>query len=288
MKNIEEIKIQEATASIDIAGKDENLSADQMFQESNVESLARQICAVVPIHGPTGALFNIRKKPQTNDFELIRSEVEVLTSVPVNTGISQEAIQDMKNTFGKDYSQVIGKMFRGIANGIENNALFTFLDANSKDYGSLTLSDSKNAEVNLFEITQRVHEIILKMNRKSYRTYDSFAIIPAVPLAGIMGLRGYAGASLHEQRGLFIAQLGQTKFYLNPDPDSVTGYIGCKDEENPSQSSITFSPYQSSIIPVQNPDTGNVGNFLINRFAITKSPLDILNDEMLYKFDIII
>lgn len=288
MENIEEIKLQEATTSVDIAQTDENLTADQMFQESTVESLARQICAVVPIHGPTGALFNIRKKSGTTDFELVRAEVEVLPTVPVNTSISQEAIQDMKNTFGKDYSKVIGKMFRGIANGIENDALFTFLDANSKDYGSLTLSDSLNAEVNLFEITQRVHEIILKMNRKSYRTYDAFAVIPAIPLAGIFGLRGYAGASSHEERGLFIAQLGQTKFYLNPDPDSTTAYVGCKDEENVSQSSITFSPYQSSIIPVQNPDTGNVGNFLINRFAITKSPLDALNDEMLYKFDITI
>jgi len=64
MENIDILNktILETTDSIDIAQTDQNLSVDDMFQQSSVESLAKKICAVLPLTGPSGALFNIKKK----------------------------------------------------------------------------------------------------------------------------------------------------------------------------------------------------------------------------------
>ncbi len=61
----EELKLNEDTTGANapnIASTDENLSVDLMFQQSAIPSLGRQIFSVVPINGPTGALFNIAKQ----------------------------------------------------------------------------------------------------------------------------------------------------------------------------------------------------------------------------------
>lgn len=286
MENIENIQNLIIETDIgDIQGTDANLTVDGMFQQSSVESLAKRVCSVSKITTPSGGIFNIRKKSGTQDFELIRKNIEVYPSTPVKTGITNEAIQDIKNIFGKDYVNIIGKLFRGIANDMENEKLFEFLDSNCKDYGTLTLSDSLNAQTNIFEVTQRVQEIILKMNQKSFRTYESFVILPAEPLAGILATSQLFGNNLDEN-GLFITRLGKTSYYLNPNVTSTTAYVGLIDNENPSRSSITFLAYQSQVMDVVNPDNGNTVYFLYNRFGIAASPLHETGKEMLYKFDI--
>ena len=293
MENIENIEniqntINETVAG-DIAGTDSNLTVDGMFQQSSVESLARRICSVSKLSVPSGGLFNLRKKSGTNDFELVRRNIEVYPSEPVKTGITNEVIEDIKNVYSKDYVNIIGKLFKGIANDMENEKLLEFLDANAKDAGGLTLTDSGNAELNLFETTQKVHEIILKMNQDVFITYESFVVLPAAPLAGIMALsQVFGGAADKDQRGLFITRLGQTNYYLNPDPTSTTAYVGLVDKENPGRSSITFLPYQSQILDAIDPETGNTAYFLFNRFGIAASPLHETNKEMLFKFNITI
>lgn len=288
MENIENIQNLIIETDIgDIQGTDGNLTVNGMFQQSSVESLARRVCSVSQIITPSGGLFNIRKKSGTTDFEIVRRNIEVYPSVPVKTGITNEVIQDIKNVFAKDYVNIIGKLFKGIANDMENEKLLDFLDTNSKDYGDLSLTDSLNAELNLFETTQRVQEILLKMNQKSFRTYDSFAILPAEPLAGIMALsQVYGGGVDKDHRGLFITRLGQTDYYLNPDATSTTAYVGLIDRENPSRSSLAFLPYQSQILDAIDPDTGNTVYFLFNRFGIAASPLHETGKEMLYKFNV--
>lgn len=269
-----------------IAQTDQNLSIDNIFQQTNIQSLARQICSSASLIGPTGAIFNIIKT--NGDFKLVRAEVSVFPSEMKNTGVTREAVQDLKSQFGKDADNIIGTLFRGISNEEENTKLLTLLNTISKDYGDLQLSGSTNAELNLFEVTQRVHEIILKMNQKNQRTFDAFAVIPAVALGGIMGLSQYAGAIKKDERGLFITQIGSTKFYLNPDITDIYAYVGLKDSDNLSKSSLVFSPYQNQVIDLPNSDTGDIAYFLVNRFAITASPLHVLNDEMLYKFKILV
>ena len=103
-----------------------------------------------------------------------------------------------------------------------------------------------------------------------------------------MGLSQYAGALKKEERGLFITHIGGTKFYLNPNVNDLYAYVGLKDSDNLSKSSLVFSPYQNQILDAVDPEEGDVHYFLVNRFAITSSPLHETDNEMLYKFKVLV
>lgn len=274
----------------DVATTDENLSIDGIFQQTDMPSLGRQIFSVLPMTGPTAAIFNIKTDktdPQDIKAVLLRNEVEVYPSESLPTGITQEAIQDIRAQYGIEANNVIGTLLRGLANDQENERTLEFLDAQALADTALQLSDSLNAEVNLFEITQKVHETILKINNNHYRSYEAFAVIPATALGGVMALTGYVGGEDDSGNELLIAEIGRTKFYLNPDPTSTTAYVGLKDSRNPSRSSAVFSPYASQIVEAVDPDFGDVHYRIFNRFAITASPLHVTDDEMLYKFNVL-
>lgn len=274
-------------AEPNIATTDENLSIDGIFQQFLLPSLGRQIFSVVPINGPSGAIFNLRKKSGSNDFELVRGNVSVYPSESIKTGITHEAIEDIYFQYGKDAgNQIIGELLRGLANEQENTKTMEFLEAQSKDAGIIQVSSYGNAEINFFEITQPMHQAILEMNNKNLRTYSGFVVLPATVLGGIMGLRSWVGADKEDHKELFITEIGDTRFYLNPDPTSNMAYVGLKSKTNSSKSSAIFSPYQSSIIEALDYDSGEPAFFIYNRFAITASPLHVLGDEMLYKFQV--
>lgn len=273
-------------ANPNIATTDQNLSVDAIFQQTNIQSLVKQISAIATLSGPSGGIFNIIK--ENGNFKVIRRDVEVFPSELKNTKVTREVIQDIKAQFGKDADIIIGTLFRGISNEMENDKLLDVLTTYCKDYGDLQLSDSLNAELNLFEITQRVHEIILQMNSKYQRTYEAFAIVPYKALGGIMGLSQYAGAVKKEERGLFITQIGSTRFYLNPFVNDTNVYVGLNDKDEFGKSSLVFSPYQNSILETIDSETGEEVYFLCNRFAITPSPLHRTDEEMLYKFKVLV
>ncbi|WXB47952.1 hypothetical protein WCWAEYFT_CDS0250 [Vibrio phage VB_VaC_TDDLMA] len=278
-------------AAPEIATTDENLSLDKIFQQTDLPSLGRQIFSVLPMTGPTAAIFNIKTdktNPSDKKAVLLRNEVEVYPSESISTGITQEVVQDIRAQYGMFADQIIGKLLRGLANDQENTRTLEFLDAQSLAVQDLQLSDSLNAEVNLFEVTQKVHESVLKMNNKNFRTYEAFAVIPATALGGILGLTQYAGGEEDDRDNLLVTVIGKTKFYLNPDPTSTTAYVGLKDTRNPSRSSAVFSPYMSNIVEATDPDNGNINYHLYNRFAITASPLHETDNEMLYKFNILV
>jgi len=274
-----------------VATTDEIASPDTMFQQASLPSLGRQIFSVLPIHGPTAALFNIRNNTSgvpanANDFELVRAEVICNNSTSIATGVTQEAIQDLRAQYGKETDNIIGKLLRGLANDQENVDTIAFLDLKSLLAPTLTLTTAQNAETNLFEITQRVHELVLQMNSKHLRSYEAFAVLPFKALGGIMALSQYVGADDKSERGLFIAKVGGTKFYMNPVATSTTAYVGLIDSNNPSKSSAVFSPYASNVIEAVNPLNGNNTYHIFNRYAITASPLHAVGEEMLHKFDI--
>lgn len=294
MEFIEKIAIQQTevlnedltlAGDPNIAQTDQNLSIDGIFQQTNIPSLAREICSVAELTGPSGALFNIIRKDDSS-ITLIRKEVEVFPSEILKTSITREAIQDLKSQFGKDADSIIGTLFRGLSNDVENEKLLTVLSANSKDYGDLQLSDSLNASTTAFELTQRIHEIVLKINQKYQRSYEAFCILPAISMSSFMGLGSYLG-SVKDSKGLFITQIGKTKFYLNPDSTDLFAYVGLHDD-NLSKSSLVLSPYQNQILDAVNPDSGDIHYFLVHRFAITVSALHELNNEMLYKFKVLV
>jgi phage tail sheath gpL-like len=222
----------------------------------------------------------------TNEFKLVRSNVEVENSTAIKTGITQEAIQDLRSQHGKSAEKIIGMMLRALANDAENTKTMSFLSTYAKVSTTLALTNSKNAETNLFEITHKVQELVLQMNKINIRTYDASVVLPYKVMASIMSLSQYIQGEDKEERGLFIAQINRTKYYTNPVSTSLTAYVVLKDIDNPSKSSAIFSPYVSQIIEAQDPNSGSVSYHIFNRYAITISPLHVSGNEMIYSFDI--
>jgi hypothetical protein len=271
-----------------VASTDSNITVGQMFQQTSLPSLGRSIFEVIPTQGPTSGFFNLRKKAGTNNFELVRTNVEVYPSEAIATGLTQEVVQDIKNQYGVKANEVIGKLLRGLANNQENTRTLAFLEAQSKSETELNLTNSLNAETVTFEVGQKVHELILKANTKNQRTYDSWAVLPYTFAASFAALNNYVGGMKKDESGLFISQIGNTKFYMNPDATSTTAYVGLRDFGNPNVSSGIFSPYMEDVVEATHPDTGNLTYFIFNRFAIAASPLHVTNDEMMFKFNIVL
>jgi hypothetical protein len=270
-----------------VATTDENLSVDQMFQQGSLPSLGRQIFSVVPMNGPTAALFNIAKHPTENKFQLLRNEVEVFPSESINTSLTKEVVQDIMSQYGREAKYIIGRLLNGLSNDQENARTFEFLNANSKVEADLQLSNSLVSETNLFEIGQRVNELILKANNKNLRTYESYCVLPYYAGGAISALGSYVGAVDDQERGLFITKIGQISYYLNPVADSSTAYVGLVDSANPSKSCAVFSPYRSNVVEATDPNTGESFYHIYNRFAITKSPLHVTGNEMMFKFEVL-
>lgn len=295
MENIEnkldeEILVEDTTGANapNIATTDENLSVDAMFQQSSLPSLGRQIFSVVPMHGPTAALFNIQKNG-ADKFVVLRNEVEVFPSKSINSGLTREVVQDLMSQYGKEGSRIVGNLLKSLTNDQENEKTIEFLEDNCLNVPDLQLTDSLSIETNMFEITQKINELVLKANTKNLRTYEGFCVLPYYAGASVAGLSTYVGGAEGEkdERGLFLAQIGQIKYYMNPEPTSTMAYVGLKDSKNSGKSSAIFSPYMSNVTETVDPDTGNETYFVFNRFAITESPLHQNGNEMLFKFNIL-
>ena len=228
----------------------------------------------------------VKPEDASENIKIVRSEVAVYPTTAIHTGITQEAVEDVEVKYGKESINIIGNLLRGLANDQENAKLITFLNAQCKSDAALVLTDSGNAELNLFEITQKVHQLILKINSLNLRSYQAFAVIPYIALAGIMGLNQYAGGAEGQPTGLLVAKTGQTEFFINPVAASITAYVGIRDRDDSGRSSMVFSPYTNEIIEAVNPDSGEITYHIYNRFALTPSPLHVTDNEMLYKFDI--
>jgi len=391
--------------SLNVASTDENLSVDGMFQQTTISSLGKQIFSVIPMHGPTAAIFNIKTvnsvpavpgtpgtaqvdtltllpsaaigttysvtieqqlvtyntlvpnetlavvsaslvtainnnvhvntvtaslaangvdviltaktpgipfltaiplnsnvgsivatttnvaeityTPPVRNAQVVRSEATVKNSKSFPTGLTQEMVQDLRNMYGKDVNQLVGKLLRGVANDDENAYTLAFLSLSSVATPSLTRTAPNMAETNIFEISQRVQELVLQMNLQYTRTYDAFCVLPFKIAASFMALSSYAGAEDDQERALFLTKIGQTKYYVNPDVTATEAYVGLKDLHNPSKSSAVFSPYMSNIVNATNSDTGEETYHIFNRYAITPSPLHETGNEMLFKFVIV-
>jgi hypothetical protein len=271
----------------EIASTDSNLSAEQMFQQTSLPSLGRLIFSVIPTSGPTSGVFNIRKKVGTNNFELVRNNLDVYPSESIKTGLTLEVMQDIRAQYGSNANQVIGTLLRGLANDQENERTLAFLAANSKTDSELNLTAPQNAETITFEIGQKVHQLILKANTQSIRTYDSFCVLPYRWASAFAALNVYVGGMDKDESGLFISEIGNTRFFMNPNPLDTNAYVGLKDAKNPSKSSAIFSPYVETVVEAQDPDSGEMSFFIFNRFGICMSPLHVTDNEMLFKFNIV-
>ena len=294
---IDEEVIEEAVSLVEETHNDNIGTADfsfntlvKVFEELPTLSLVREIAAVVPMKYSTGQIVNIRRQGATNSFETVVAELTVntATSDPIQTGISVEVIQDLQNQYGLDGYKIAANLLKGITDADENTAFLTFLDANSLATPVLTLTGAGSAETSLFEITQRVQELVIKMNTPSFRTFDAFVILPYKNAASISALSSYVREKELTEERLVVNRIGKTKYYVNPDVTATKGFVGLSDHDKNSlgASSVIMGTFPQEVLRsgVQGTFQQNVG--LLNRYATAVNPLSTAGVEMLMSFEI--
>ena len=275
-----------------IQGTDENMSINDMFQQTRLPSLPRQIAAFVNIKGSTGGLFALRNKKDENGndlpvLEVLRQNVAVYDSVPIKTGITQEMVQDLYQMYGKDAYVQICTMLRANANDRENAKCLEFLRNNCVDRGVLDLDNPKNSELNYFNISEKVNQCILEANSKYIRTFESWVVMPFKYHASVMGLTEYIGGDNQGKHySLNTTRVGLTRYYINPDPKDDNIYVGLKDSRTKSRCSFYFAEYTCTIQSALDPNNGQPTYFIFNRFGIEKNPLHNESEPMLFKFKV--
>lgn len=267
-----------------IANVDHNLNLYDIFLQTQYPSLARQISVVSHINGAIGGVFNLREKNNSNAIELVRKNFELYPVVPIASGITQEAVQDMESIYGANAKQYLCTILKSMTNNQENQRLLAFLKDNCVDRGSVACSDPINAETVFFDMTLKVHQCILEANSKHIRTFSSWAIVPYRYLAGLSALGGYTDGDTDANYDAYVLKTGLTHWYINPDPSDNNVYVGLVDKTFPARSSLFFGDMACDLRERVNPETGNLLYEIWNRFGITSNPLHEETDPMLFKF----
>ena len=280
-----------------IATTDSKFPLNDVFQQTDLPSLGRSIFANVKPNGPLAGIFTLTDSHYTTDNSgnynpdkprliLKRSNLTSFPSKPIMTELTVEAIHDLEAMYGENTARTyIAKMLRGLCNHYENVKTLEFLENNAIETPSISFSDSANAETMMFEITLRVQQLALKMNSKRKRTFNAFAVIPYKYVASIMTTFAYNTAkNTSNTESLLVADFGLMKYYLNPDYDSDTAYVGLRSAEDPFCSSAFFGDYGSQLQTIKDPDTANDVIVVYNRFGLTMNPIHSENNPLLCKF----
>lgn len=266
---------------------DENLSLNGVYQELKLPSLARSIFTVSDMHGPTAAIFNITGNDH-GGISLVRSEVEIYDNEPVRTKITQETLQDIETQFGEDGKRSVAVLLRGFANDNENEKTIEFLKTHAVQSSSLTISEPSSPDFTWREISWKVQQCVLEMNKKRIRTYHAFVVLPYKYASAIMSVfADLRNSELANESTLFVGQSGLTKWFINPDQNDNNVYVGLKDEVDAGRGCAVFSPYQNEITDAVDWKTGERVYFIWNRFAITISPLHTNENPLLMRFEVV-
>lgn len=280
-----------------IATTDSKFPLNDVFQQTDLPSLGRSIFVTVKPNGPLAGIFTLTDSHFTTDNSghydpdkprliLKRSNLTSFPSKPIMTELTVEAIHDLEAMYGENTARTyIAKMLRGLCNHYENEKTLEFLEKNAVETPSISISDSANAETMMFEITLRIQQLALKMNSKRKRTFCAYAVIPYKYVASIMTTFAYNTAkNTSNTESLLVADFGLMKYYLNPDYESDTAYVGLRSAEDPFCSSGFFGDYGSQLQTIKDPDTANDVIVVYNRFGLTMNPIHSENNPLLYKF----
>lgn len=266
-----------------IATSDEHIEFETLYQQTATPSLAKTILANKPLAGPTGAIFNIRKKIDADELELLRSNVECFASEPIKTNITTEALQDIKASFGQDGIEAVAVMMRGLANEAENVKLLEFLETNaSLDVNTFQLAGT-NARDSYFELTQRVSESVLKMNVDAVKTFRASVLLPYKLAASVMGYTG--NTKLPTVTSYYVGGTELHDYYINPDPNAETIYVILHDKYDGSKGAGVYAPYQNLVKLAVDSSNGEYVYFIYNRYALGISPLHTEDAPSIMKFD---
>lgn len=289
----------ETSASPNVATIDSKFPLNDVFQQTDLPSLGRSIFTTVKPNGPFAGIFSLTDSHHTDDnagnfnaerprLILKRSNLECFPSKPFSTELSVEAVKDLEAMYGRETAyKYITKMLRGLCNNYENDKTIEFLEQNAVQTNELKITDNLNSETMMFEITQRVQELSLKMNSLTKRTFSSYAVIPYKYAASIMTSFAYTtGTNTTNVDELVVADFALMKYFVNPDSTSDTVYVGLRSPDEPFCSSGFFGDYGSQLQTIKDPDTGNDIITIYNRFGLAMNPLHCEHNPLLYKFKI--
>ena len=268
------------TEGIEVA--DTDIIVNAIIEQKQYSSLLYQICEVSPFSGPTGGVFALVY--EGDKVVLKRGEAVVEDDAIEDTGFTMEALQDLEKTFGKSMVGFVSRCMAGVSAKKENAKVLQKIAAWAAPSPDLTLLNRENAETVLFQVQQRVSELILDINSASFKSLDAFVVLPKVAAASLLAM-GNRLIDNTTESGLYMGANSRVKFYMNPDLTSIDCYVGIK-SNMPGQSSVIASPYQHSLLKATNPETGEERIFNVNRYAITESALSA-HEKMLYKFKIL-
>ena len=293
--------IIEGTETSDIANTD-NMIID-LIKENYNTSLAYHIAEVIPMNTPNESLYLSYR--DDNNFKVSRTEVATKINT-MSTGFTQEVFQDMQKMFNKSAKNAAGKILAGVSAREENDRILKTLNLESVTEVSLTISDSNNLESVLLQLSKRVSELVIQMNRDTYKTLDSFCILDQSWAAALLGSFNYMTEG--NEKSLFVGRVGRTDYYINPFPNTSSefdqsfdysyeieatpipnycyvGLIG----KTPGTSSLIFAPYSYEKQYITDPDTGDNVLNIRNRYGLIMNPQHkpLENRSMLYKFQIL-
>jgi len=302
----ENCNISEASTSGDIATIQDFIS--HLIDEKYNDSLAYLISEVQPLDGSWGSAFASMRNNGTNNFEIVKRDIYTKT-FKIDTGYTQEVWQDMIRLFNKRAKTQAGNILSGISAQVENEDVIKFISANALTKTTLQVNINNTAWITS-QISMRVAESVVEMNRVSFKSLDSFCILSPKWASAFLGTAGFVKSdkdSDSKDSTLFVGRYGRTDFYLNPfdlehsdfsndynndygndqnpQPSGDYCYIGLKSDIT-GNSSLIFAPYMYESQIVNDPDTGNDKLFIYNRYGLVTSPLHepFEGKSMLHKF----
>ncbi|EPY7848005.1 hypothetical protein ACXGXY_001741 [Campylobacter coli] len=260
--------------------------------------IGHHIAEVQPMMQPSGYVFARQETQDT--FKIIKKQIDVDTNKSI-IKISQEAWEDLLNlsNLNKAGDEQTPELFinwvKSSAAHKETEKIINLIKENAVDAGNLTLDDTndakQNAETNLFYISKKVGDLVIKMNSPNFRTYDSFCILPQTGVGGILSLSftySRIDDSTDENRAndYFLGKINNTRYYLNPNPNDNNAYVGLKSHKEKGVNSLIYSPYCMNLTTAYNYNSGERTVGIFTRNAYTIHPLHSPTTPMLYKFTI--
>lgn len=287
--------------SSDIATTQDFLSG--LIDEKYNDSLAYQICEILPLKSTLGRIYASKLNTTTNNFEVVKKDINVSTN-KVITGYTKEVWDDMIKQFGTTADEAGSNILSNFSAIDESKDIVNLLEEQSEVKTPLTVNIASVGWI-ANQITQKISESVIEMNRHSFKTLDSFCILSGKWASALMG---HPDIETADNKGsLFIGRFGRIDFYVNPIPNNssqfddgytfdfeseATGvpdyaYVGLKSKVS-GNSSLIFAPYSYEIQKVVDPDTSNPSLFMYNRYGLEVSPLHdkIEKKGMLHKFEI--
>jgi hypothetical protein len=270
-------KINESTGTSDIANFASQV--DILIKTKYKTSLAYELADIQPLATPVGNVFSVHNENISGNswkFKVINTPVTAVSKY-ADTGFTNEAWQDLQSQFGEDANDICANILSKVSASIETTDTLAFIKANAKAMPALVAQTYE-------QVFTTIGDAIIAMNQVTFRTMKAWVLLPSA-IAGnlVVDPNYFLSDALDTKSQYLIYKFGNTKFYINPDNTDTNVYVGLNGDE-PGTSSLIFSPYQYTISPATNPDSGQNTLFVFNRYAITLNPLSVPGNEMIYKF----